>query len=351
MIFVTMVLLINWGWEVHGNDVSCGEKVLCNFVERFFFQPLNSSSGSIEEESGLSSLIVQLADRDIDQKVDFQEFLNFTEPIITKGLRAVDQNEDGEVSKSEAAYFVEHLNISLTIRTVRNLFDTIDLNGDGTLSTADLPLRSRNLFDTDNDGVVSLRELLGHPLVFFPAPIQSVFKVLDSDRDESVTRVEFDNFLNFLRRLLAVIDNNQDCAVRVEEVLEAFDRAHLPKDFQLVFDLLARSHTAMARYVLLATVEQADLDGNSRMSVDELVNFESKDFLDSVTNVLLHTHPRESTGRWLGYLTGQLGLDGTEGKSESDVKALFNKALAAWLSTLQGFISAPAFKQTPSTCS
>ena len=85
--------------------------------------------------------------------------------------------------------------------------------------------------------------------------------------------------------------------VRVEEVLEAFDRAHLPKvglddnfdyyqiddthqiddnqhiddcigdddvcfqDFQLVFDLLARSHTAMARYVLLATVEQADLDG------------------------------------------------------------------------------------------
>ena len=76
--------------------------------------------------------------------------------------------------------------------------------------------------------------------------------------------------------------------VRVEEVLEAFDRAHLPKvglddnfdvyqidthhiddsiddecfqDFQLVFDLLASSHTAMARYVLLATVEQADLDG------------------------------------------------------------------------------------------
>ena len=74
-------------------------------------------------------------DSDIDQKVDFQEFLNFTEPIITKwvdislqngnkrksryfsrGLLAVDQNQDGEVSKSEAAYFVEHLNISLTIR-------------------------------------------------------------------------------------------------------------------------------------------------------------------------------------------------------------------------------------------
>ena len=76
-------------------------------------------------------------DSDIDQKVDFQEFLNFTEPIITKwvdislqnvwenkrksryfsrGLLAGDQNEDGEVSKREAAYFVEHLNISLTIR-------------------------------------------------------------------------------------------------------------------------------------------------------------------------------------------------------------------------------------------
>ena len=74
-------------------------------------------------------------DSDIDQKVDFQEFLNFTEPIITKwvdislqngnkrksryfsrGLLAVDQNQDGEVSKREAAFFVEHLNISITIR-------------------------------------------------------------------------------------------------------------------------------------------------------------------------------------------------------------------------------------------
>ena len=74
--------------------------------------------------------------------------------------------------------------------------------------------------------------------------------MLDSDRDESVSRVEFDNFVNFLRRLLAVVDNNKDCTgfnwyktyvapicaviiffneVTVEEVLEAFDRAHLPK--------------------------------------------------------------------------------------------------------------------------
>ena len=29
----------------------------------------------------------------------------------------------------------------------------------------------------DNDGVVSLQELLGHPVAFFPTPIQSVYKV------------------------------------------------------------------------------------------------------------------------------------------------------------------------------
>ena len=36
------------------------------------------------------------------------------------------------------------------------------------------------------------------------------------------------------------------------------------QDFQLVFDLLARSYAAMARYILLATIEQADLDGDGK---------------------------------------------------------------------------------------
>ena len=39
-------------------------------------------------------------------------------------------------------------------------------------------------------------------------------KVLDSDRDEVVARGEFENFVNFLRRLLAVFDNNSDCKGR-----------------------------------------------------------------------------------------------------------------------------------------
>jgi len=138
--------------------------------------------------------------------------------------------------------------------------------------------------------------------------------------------------------------------VTVDKVVQAFDGAQLPKDFQLVFDLLAQSHTAMARYILLAAVGEADIDGDAKLDVDEVVNFKSMDFLDSVANVLLLTYPRQSAS-WLGYLTGQLGLDGTEGESESAAKALFNKALAAWLSALQGFISAPAFKQNPTACS
>ena len=34
-----------------------------------------------------------------------------------------------------------------------------------------------HLKNSDNDGAVSLRELLGHPVVFFPTPIQSIYKV------------------------------------------------------------------------------------------------------------------------------------------------------------------------------
>ena len=43
------------------------------------------------------------------------------------------------------------------------------------------------------------------------------------------------------------------------------------QDFQLVFDLLARSHTAMARYILLATLEEADLDGITLKADDVMI--------------------------------------------------------------------------------
>ena len=36
-------------------------------------------------------------------------------------------------------------------RAVLNLFETIDLNGDGSLSTADLPLSSRMVLDTGEE--------------------------------------------------------------------------------------------------------------------------------------------------------------------------------------------------------
>ena len=124
---------------------------------------------------------------------------------------------------------VTGMNFTTVEKVVRGVFEVMDLDGDGALSTKDIPQASRERLDTNNDGKVALKELLGHDIIFFPRPVQSVYRVLDSNKDEVVSMTEATNFINFLGRLFNILDANSNCMVTLDEALEALDTAQLPK--------------------------------------------------------------------------------------------------------------------------
>jgi Ca2+-binding EF-hand superfamily protein len=205
-------------------------QVWCDFVGRFVFAELmETSSQAIEGSNDLSAVFIQLADTNKNNQVNFQEFLDFTEGYIRRAFSAIDSDRNNLVSKDEAEGAVTTVKFGLIESILSEMFSLADLDGDGQLSTKDLPMGKKNKLDTNKDGAVSIQELLGHPVIFFPRPIQSVYKVLDSDKDETICKKEFTNFINFIGRLVNVLDANSDCSVSLDEALQALDGAGLPK--------------------------------------------------------------------------------------------------------------------------
>ena len=231
-------------------------QVWCQAVGEGVFTPLEVG-GVIAGPGDVQEVVVSLADSDGDGQVVFRELLDFAEVHISAAFTTLDLDHDGIISTSEAATFTTTASSGMISSLARKLFTLGDLDRDGVLTTKDLPDTIRHQLDQDKDGRVSLKELLGHPVIFFPGPVQSVYKVLDSDKDEAVSEKEADNFINFLGRILNVLDSDSDCFVSVEEALGALDRAGLSKvtlcfeykpvivsvqDFQLSVQLLVQPY-------------------------------------------------------------------------------------------------------------
>jgi len=328
----------------------CNDNVWCESVGRFVFSyvvgPDQIVHGSRDD---LSAVIVQLADSDADNTVDFNEFLNFTETYLRKAYSAIDTNTDNLISTEEAVSAVTQANFAVIESAVMQMFHLADLDKDGSLSTRDIPMGKRNRLDTNNDNVVSLKELLGHPIIFFPGPIQSVYKILDSNKDEIINMKEATNFIKFLGKIFNVLDTDSDCFVSLDEALTAFDKAGLPKDFQLALELMIRPYSALGRYLVLAVLEAADQDQDSFLSLTEILAFKSHNFIDKTHAVALPVFMSQSNQPML-YLQGTMDFEGNTPENPREEKQWFNTALAAWLSTFQGIITEPAFQQRRPTC-
>jgi len=311
----------------------CGGLVWCATLERFVFPHLEEAGGEEGSAGHLSAVITQLADTDQNSRISFQEFQSFMKLYLHQGFSAVDANTDGIVSEREAVSAVTGVNFTSVEKVVMGVFKVMDLDGDGALSTRDIPEASRVRLDTNNDGKVALKELLGHDIIFFPLPVQSVYRVLDSNKDEVVSMKEASNLINFLGRLFNILDSNLNCLVTLDEALEALDKAQLPKDFQLALELWVRPYSSLARYLALTTIEQAGSGGG--LSLPQLLNFRSNNFIDDTRAVALPVYISLSSGPF-SFLGGQSSLVGRGPASPAEAARLGNRALAAWLFTAQG---------------
>ena len=155
--------------------------------------------------------MVNLADFNHDDMVEFNEFKNVSETYLAEAFKIFDVDMNGLMSPEEA--FIGNISKTLFVRMIKNAFWIADRNGDGEVSTEDLIDAQHEDFDTDENGEVSLKELLGRSIIFFPAPIVSVYRILDSNKNETIKEKEQNNFIDIIFRIFNVLDRNADCSV------------------------------------------------------------------------------------------------------------------------------------------
>jgi len=308
-------------------------------------------SNTISTRTGrpLDEVIVTLADTDGDDRVTFDELRAFGEIYLNKGFNSIDSDGDSIISEEEAVSAVTRINFGVIQDFILELFSLSDQDKDEKVSTFDLPTQMRRDLDTDFDGTVSLKELLGHPIIFFPGPVQTVYKILDSDKDEAVSRRELTNFINFLGSIFIVFDVDSDCFVSLDEALVSLHKADLEKEFQLALEVLFRPLSAIGRYYALTVIQDIDTDGDQGLSIQEILQFSRDDYFETFFNyresLMLRDHD------WaVSFLAGRTGFQGEDPASPEQGKRLWNRALANWLSAFQGILSQPAFNQPRDSC-
>merc|ERR1712059_216286 len=100
-----------------------------------------------------------------------------------------------------------------------------------------------------------------------------------------ITKREADNLVKFLSKLFNVFDVNSDCFVSLDEALHTFEETGLAKDYQLAVELVIRPKSALARFLALTVIDDADQDKDSELSLTEFLNFFSPCYIDKLRMV------------------------------------------------------------------
>merc|ERR1711909_7399 len=153
---------------------------------------------------------------------------------------------------------------------VGKVFKYLDSDEDGYLnedvSVEDAP--PRTFRDRNDDGKISLREVFRMSLINLPAPIYRLYATLDRDKNEKISLEEADNFI---KGTIDVIDQNKDCSINIDELIETLKESKLPDDYQLAMKLLGDYYITLADYCLRKIVTAADTDGDKKTSLSELI--------------------------------------------------------------------------------
>ncbi|MDX9974912.1 MAG: EF-hand domain-containing protein, partial [FCB group bacterium] len=197
-------------------------------------------------------------------------------------LQMADTNRDGQVTIEEAQALVPML--------TQEVFDGYDLNGDGVLSSADLPepphepgqiLRHLlEVADADANGEVTLEEAQA----VYPDATPQQFQELDRNGDNVLSAADLppappQDPLEALVHILSMADANFDSAITFEEaqaVIPAmtrgqFDYLDANGDGVLTRDDLPAALPEDPVRRLLNLLRQADTDNDNAISYDEIL--------------------------------------------------------------------------------
>ena len=109
-----------------------------------------------------------------------------------------------------------------------------------------------------------------------------------------------------------------------EDVITTLDESELPKDYQLGVKQLVQQQLTVANHALNRIFEVADMNHDNITEVEEILNFNDFDFINSeFQDTLILAQPNMKV---LSYLTGENGVTDT------------------WLETLQNLMMNQAYQ-------
>jgi len=224
----------------------------------------NSDQIEADERMHGSQNVVMVGDKNADSAVSFDEFRSMVEEYVGKVFKYLDSDEDGYLNEDVS---VKSLSAKVFIETLNELYQFADINQDDILSVEDAP--PRTFRDRNDDGKISLREVFRMSLINLPAPIYRLYATLDRDKNEKISLEEADNFI---KGTIDVIDQNKDCSINIDELIETLKESKLPDDYQLAMKLLGDYYITLADYCLRKIVTAADTDGDKKTSLAELIS-------------------------------------------------------------------------------
>uniref|UniRef100_A0A0N4Z779 EF hand n=1 Tax=Parastrongyloides trichosuri TaxID=131310 RepID=A0A0N4Z779_PARTI len=160
----------------------------------------------------------------------------------------VDTNSDGKIQYHEFLKLSESENGQQIKPNVNKYFNNYDMNRDGSLSveefvylTSSLPQKHEdhvqkffNMLDTNQDGFVTLEEATNSKEKIASEIVSGLFQFADINNDKMISYKEFNDAMGFpsttkyenddyqkiqhARRLMAIIDQNSDRKLTVEEI-------------------------------------------------------------------------------------------------------------------------------------
>ena len=219
-------------------------------------------------------------DSDRSGSVNFDEFKNDVNILIKSFFDILDKDKDGFLAEDVS---IKMLPVELFWAALYNGFGFFDKNKDDTIAVEDFP--ADTFRDRDDDGKISLREIVGVSMINLPAPLYKVYVTLDKDKNEQLS---FDEAASFLKGALAILDHDYDCSVDINDVMAFLNDHKLPPEYRLAIKLMADYYGTLGDYIVRFFVQSADANGDKLTSLAEIEAINNLDFMSTIEKIVVN---------------------------------------------------------------
>jgi len=229
----------------------------------------------------------------LDKRV-YENFINETVKFLVK---LMDETGDGIIEANLEGKPFENMEFRFLDGILKKAFIFFDYNDDDIVSFDEFP------FTHGRNSISSLDELVyGQPVDQWPLPSFKFYTTLDADQNEELSMEEWKNFV---KRTFTVMDANEDCKVSIDEMGNLMTSMGMSKAYGLALESIIFPYFHLADFLLTQFFKQADIDGDEKTTLEEILNFDDWNWVDDMVITAVHIgYPSDNYGP-VSYLAGE----------------------------------------------